>query len=325
MFGVQNKTKINIEDLNQDGIVDKLDMNYLVSNLYKSNPDALITPKEMVDGKYATDYFNVLGIATSVNTFKTVDSSAHKATFTWNPAVDATAIKIQQSTNNGSSWQTATTDGTLSVTDGKVTVTGLAENTTYQFRVAVTGGLNAGVSNAVTLTTKVVPIPNAPVVKGLGDADTTISGKADPNVTVTVKAGDTVVASGKANEAGDFTLPIAKQKAGTILVITATNDDGKVSSGTTITVVDITAPDAPFVNKVTKKDQTITGKTEANAMVSIKINNEVSEVQADKNGYFSLEIPHKAYGDFTGTVISVTARDAAGNVSVATQTVVLNK
>lgn len=325
MFGVQNTTKFNIEDLNQDGIVDKKDMNFLVSNLYKSNFDALITPKEMVDGKYATDYFNVLGIASSVNTFKNVDSSTHKATFTWNPAVDATAIKIQQSTNNGLSWQTATTDGTLSVTDGKVTVTGLTENTNYQFRVSITGGLNAGVSNVVSLTTKVVPIPNAPVVKGLGDSDTTISGKADPNVTITVKAGDTVVASGKANEAGDFTLPIAKQKAGTVLVITASNEDGKVSSGTTITVIDITAPDAPIVNKVTKKDQTLTGKTEANAMVTIKIKNEVSEVQADKNGYFSLAIPHRDYGEFTGTVISVTAKDAAGNVSATTQTVVLNK
>ncbi|MFD4707965.1 S8 family serine peptidase [Gottfriedia sp. NPDC058432] len=325
MFGVQNTTKFNIEDLNQDGIVDKKDMNFLVSNLYKSNFDALITPKEMVDGKYATDYFNVLGIASSVNTFKNVDSSAHKATFTWNPAVDATAIKIQQSSNNGSSWQTATTDGTLSVTDGKVTVNGLTENTNYQFRVSITGGLNAGVSNAVSLTTKVVPIPNAPVVKGLGDSDTTISGKADPNVTITVKSGDTVVASGKTNEAGDFTLPIAKQKAGTVLVITASNEDGKVSSGTTITVVDITAPDAPIVNTVTKKDQTITGKTEANATVMIKINNVVSEVKADKNGYFSLEIPHNANGTFTGTVIYVTAKDAAGNVSVTTQTVVLNK
>lgn len=325
MMGVQNKTKFNIEDLNLDGIVDKQDMSFLVSNLYKSNPDALITPKEMVDGKYATDYFNALGIASSVNTFRTVDSSAHKATFTWNPAVDATAIKIQQSTNDGSSWQTATTEGTLSVTDGKVTVTGLNENTKYQFRVSITGGLNAGVSNAVTLTTKLVPIPNAPVVKGLGDSDATISGKADPNVTVTVKSGDTVVASGKANEAGDFTLQIAKQKAGTVLVITATNDDGKVSSGTTITVVDITAPDAPIVNPVAKKDQTITGRTEANATVMIKMNNEVSEVQADKNGYFSLEIPHKANGTFTGTVISVTAKDAAGNVSAATTVTVSNK
>ncbi|UPM53532.1 S8 family serine peptidase [Gottfriedia acidiceleris] len=322
MFGVQNTTKFNIEDLNQDGIVDKKDMNFLVSNLYKSNFDALITPKEMVDGKYATDYFNVLGIASSVNTFKNVDSSAHKATFTWDPAVDATAIKIQQSSNNGSSWQTATTDGTLSVTDGKVTVTGLTENTNYQFRVSITGGLNAGVSNTVSLTTKVVPIPNAPVVKGLGDSDTTISGKTDPNVTITVKAGETVVASGNANEAGDFTLPIAKQKAGTVLVITATNDDGKVSSGTTITVVDITAPNVPTINTIDDNDTTISGTAEANATIIVKNNNDtIATGKANADGKYTIDISTQK----AETVLTVSATDAAGNRSEPATITVLDR
>ncbi|WP_167555306.1 Ig-like domain-containing protein [Gottfriedia acidiceleris] len=312
IFGVQNTTKFNIEDLNQDGIVDKQDMNFLVSNLYKSNPDSLITPKEMVDGKYATDYFNVLGIATSVNTFKTVDSSAHKATFTWNPAVDATAIKIQQSTNNGSSWQTATTDGTLSVTDGKITVTGLAENTNYQFRVSITGGLNEGVSNAVTLTTSVVPTPNAPVLKGLGNGENVITGKADPNVTITVKNGENVVATGKTNEAGDFSLNIDKQAVGTVLSITAKNDDNKVSPVTTITVSDNVSPDAPVADKVGDNSKTVTGKTEAGSNVVVR-NNEgiLGSAKADGKGNYSVTItPQKA-----GTTLYVSSTDTSGNVS----------
>ncbi|MFB7139933.1 Ig-like domain-containing protein [Gottfriedia sp. NPDC056225] len=302
----------NPEDLNQDGVVDSTDMNYLVGNLYKTNFDATITPKEMVDGKYATDYFNVLGIASSVNTFKNVDSSAHKATLTWNPAVDATAIKIQQSSNNGSSWQTATTDGTLSVTDGKVTVTGLNENTNYQFRVSITGGLNAGVSNVVSLTTKVVPVPNAPVVKGLGNGDNVITGKADPNITITVKNGENVVAVGKTNEAGDFSLSISKQTVGTVLSITATNDDNKVSPVTSITVSDNVAPDAPVVDKVGDSNKTVTGKAEANSNVVVRNNDGVlGSAKADGNGNYSVTIaPQKA-----GTTLYVSSTDAAGNSS----------
>ncbi|PEL09791.1 Ig-like domain-containing protein [Bacillus sp. AFS017336] len=302
----------NPEDLNQDGVVDITDMNYLVGNLYKTNFDATITPKEMVDGKYATDYFNVLGIASGVNTFKNVDSSAHKATFTWDPAVDATAIKIQTSVNNGSSWQTATVDGPLNVTDGKATITGLAENTTYQVRVAITGGLNASVSNAVTITTNTVPTPNAPFVKGLGNGDTTISGKADPNVTVTVKAGDTVLASGKANAAGDFSLSIAKQSVGTVLSITATNDDNKVSSVTSITVSDNVAPDAPVVDNVGDSSKTVTGKAEAGSTVVVRNNDGVlGSAKADTNGNYSVTIaPQKA-----GTTLYVSSTDEAGNAS----------
>ncbi|WP_179865561.1 Ig-like domain-containing protein [Bacillus sp. AFS017336] len=309
-YSVKKTAPYNVEDLNKDGIVDSQDMNYLVNNLYKANPDNTISPKEMVDGKYATDYFNALGIVTSINTFKVVDSGSHKATFTWNPAVDATAIKIQ--VNNGSGWTTATTETPLAVNDGKATVTGLSENTAYQFRVSMTGGLNPGSSNAVSLTTSTVPTPNAPVVKGLGNGDSKITGKADPNVNITVKAGETIVASGKANEAGDFSLSIAKQTVGTVLSITAKNDDNKVSPVTSITVSDNVAPDEPVVDKVGDSSKTVTGKAEAGSTVVVRNNDGVlGSAKADANGNYSVTItPQKA-----GTTLYVSSTDTAGNAS----------
>ncbi|MEH7375038.1 hypothetical protein [Neobacillus drentensis] len=50
-------------------------MNFIVKNLYKSNPDATVTPKEKVNGKYATDFFNMLGIAIPINTLKNKSES----------------------------------------------------------------------------------------------------------------------------------------------------------------------------------------------------------------------------------------------------------
>ncbi|WP_342543668.1 S8 family serine peptidase [Paenisporosarcina sp. FSL H8-0542] len=158
-FGVQKQTDFNIEDLNHDGIVNATDMNFLVGNLYKSNPDATITPKEMVDGKVSTDFFNELSIKSLVNTLKATTKTNHTATLNWLAAVDATNVKIEKSTD-GLSWTAATTANSVAVDSNSAVVTGLNENTTYKFRVTVTGGLNAGSSNVATATTDVTLPPN---------------------------------------------------------------------------------------------------------------------------------------------------------------------
>ncbi|PEL08370.1 Ig-like domain-containing protein [Bacillus sp. AFS017336] len=313
-FGVKKATNFNIEDLNQDGIVDTQDMAFLVGNLYKSNPDATITPKEMVDGRYSTDYFNVLGISTLVNTLKATTKTNHTVTLNWLAAVDATNMKIEQSSDNGATWTAATTSNPVAVDANSTVVTGLTENTSYKFRVNVTGGLNAGVSNVATATTDISLAPNAPVVKGLGDNETSISGKAEPNVTITVKKDGNVIATGTANEAGDFTLPLDKQKAGTVLTISAANADGKVSKEVSITVLDRTAPKAPVVKKVDDNDYAVTGTTEANATVFVRsTKGMLGSSKADSKGNFKVTIASQK----AGTVLTVTASDKDGNVSKA--------
>jgi len=320
-FGVQIATNFPIEDLNQDGIVNATDMNYLVGNLYKSNPDALITPKEMVGGKYSTDYFNMLGISTRVNTLKNTSKSIHTATLHWLEAVDATTVKLEQSSDNGVTWTESTTSNPVTADSSTAVVTGLTENTSYKFRVIVTGGLNAGTSNVASVNTDVSLAPKAPVVKGLGDNDTSISGKAEPNVTVTVKKDGTVIATGTANEAGDFTLPVELQKTGTVLTISVVNADEKVSDEISITVSDTTAPNAPVVGKVGDKDKFVSGKAEANASVVVSsTNGALGTVKADANGNFKVTIAQQK----AGTVLTVTATDDAGNQSKAGSVTVLD-
>jgi subtilisin family serine protease len=150
-IGMQNQNNFKVEDLNQDGIINETDMKFLVKNLYKSNPDATVKPKEQVAGKYSTHYFNELGIASTVNTLKNTTISKNTATLSWIAAVKATEVKIEQSSDNGITWSAATTEKPVTVASSSAVVTGLSANTSYKFRVIVTGGLNVGISNVVTV------------------------------------------------------------------------------------------------------------------------------------------------------------------------------
>ncbi len=164
------------------------------------------------------------------------------------------------------------------------------------------------------ITVKDVIPPAAPSVNSVSDKSTTVSGKAEAGSTVTVKAG-TKSLTGKANTKGVYTIKIAKQKAGTKLLITAKDTAKNVSAAKTVTVLDKTAPSAPKVNAITSKTKAVTGKTEANAMVTVKVNNKtLGSSKANSKGAFNVTIKAQK----KGITISITARDKANNTSKAT-------
>jgi subtilisin family serine protease len=152
-IGMQDQDDFKVEDLNQDGIINETDMKFLVKNLYKSNPDATVKPKEQVAGKYSTHYFNELEIASTVNTLKNTTISKNTAALSWIAAVNATEVKIEQSSDNGVTWTESTTSNPVTADSSTAVVIGLTENTSYKFRVRVTGGLNVGISNVVNVNT----------------------------------------------------------------------------------------------------------------------------------------------------------------------------
>jgi subtilisin family serine protease len=339
-MGQQNSENYQIEDFNKDGIVDKKDMQLVANNIYKTDPGVTIKPKEVikVDGKdvYATEIFNLAKVYSNVNTFKINSKNAKSATLNW-LAVDPVGVwggvKIQQMASSdgitwpdSSSWTDSTLETPITVSSTSAVVTGLTDSTFYRFRLVVQGGLNGtlngGNSNVVQMTTSLL----TPTINVIDDNDTTITGKANANVNIVVKNNGNVVGSGKTDSEGNYSIQIKPQLADAELTVSASDSSGNQSETSSITVLDRTAPNAPIVNPVTKKDQTISGKTEANATVIIKIKNEVvATMKADSNGYFSAKINHNAYGTFTGTVITVNAKDSVGNESVATEIVVLNK
>lgn len=85
--------------------------------------------------------------------------------------------------------------------------------------------------------------------------------------------------------------------------------------------VDITAPAAPIVNKVTKQTTTVTGTAEANSTITIKKGTTtLSTTVTTAGGNFAATISKQS----KDTVLSITAKDADGNISTATKVTVTN-
>ncbi|MCR2821444.1 Ig-like domain-containing protein [Lederbergia panacisoli] len=86
----------------------------------------------------------------------------------------------------------------------------------------------------VTVVDKIAP--SAPKVNKVTIKSTTTTGKAEANSTVYVKAGSKVIASAKASKAGNYSIKIKKQKAGTVLQVYAKDKAGNVGKATKTTV-----------------------------------------------------------------------------------------
>ncbi|WP_316570487.1 Ig-like domain-containing protein [Neobacillus sp. YIM B06451] len=158
---------------------------------------------------------------------------------------------------------------------------------------------------------KAVP---APIVNEVGDQDTVVTGSTENGFTIQINAGMQVIGTAKADGAGKFSVAIPAQKAGTVLEVTALDNNGQKSSPVKVTVKDKTPPAGPEINSLTDQDKKITGSAEPGSRVSILRGDiEIGRGMADKNGAFSIPIQNQK----AGTTLSVISTDAAGNSSAA--------
>ncbi|MEG0772598.1 S8 family serine peptidase [Clostridium sp.] len=337
-LGQQNSVDKMIEDFNKDGIVDKKDMQSVANNIYKSNPDVTVSPKEVinVDGvdMYATNYFNMAKVYSAVNTFKVTSKNTNTATLNWlavDPAGVWGGVKIQQQSSTDGvtwpdnySWTYATLETPITVSSTSAVVNGLSENTFYRFRLVVEGGLNGtlngGYSNVVTMKTTLAP--NAPTVNEIDDNDTIITGKAVANGTIFVKNNNETVGTGQTDADGNYQITISPQIAGSVLLVTVIDAIGSESKATSVTVLDRTAPDAPAIDVIDDNDEQISGYTEVNATITVKKNGEIIGTgKADTIGLYNIPISKQS----AGTIITVSSTDAAGNQSQETSITVLDR
>jgi hypothetical protein len=164
--------------------------------------------------------------------------------------------------------------------------------------------------------------PNAPKINPIDDNDTSISGTTEANTSITISAQNKVIATGKADTKGAYRIQIAKQKAGTVLTVNAKDAAGNQSVASKITVLDRTAPNAPVIYTIDDNDTTISGKTEANAAIYIKNQNKIIATgKADTKGAYRIKVSKQK----AGTVLTVNAKDAAGNQSTTSKTTVLDR
>jgi hypothetical protein len=171
----------------------------------------------------------------------------------------------------------------------------------------------SGNSSPYTSTeVKDVTSPGAPSVNTITDKDTTVSGQAEPGSKVVVRFNNTWLGDGIADVYGQFSVGIPAQAAGTELLISASDKAGNRSEFTIVQVKDATPPVKPIVNEVNDQTTTVTGTTEANAEVFIKVGtNVISSGTADASGNFSLTISKQK----SGKTLLVVAKDKAGNES----------
>jgi cell wall-associated protease len=170
----------------------------------------------------------------------------------------------------------------------------------------------------LTLTPKDTTAPAVPSVKEIGDNDKTLKGNAEPLATIKVEKMNSSIGSAKAGSDGSFSIPIPVQKAGTKLLVTATDAAGNISKPTVVIVKDKTPPAVPEVNKIKSKTKTVTGKAEAYALVVIKGKNTIGFGYAKSNGTFSIAISKQK----AGTTLYVTAKDKAGYISTPCKVIV---
>ncbi|WP_109441682.1 Ig-like repeat protein Blp2 [Acinetobacter haemolyticus] len=150
----------------------------------------------------------------------------------------------------------------------------------------------------------------------------TISGKTEAKAKILIRdATGKVIASGQADDQGNYTIKLDQELTdGNKVTVVAVDGAGNVSQGTSVTgKKDTIAPDAPIA-QLNAEGTIVTGKTEANAKVSIFDSNGklLGTVIANKEGLYSIQVSPPLTNEKGGTVI---AEDAAGNKSEASKVI----
>ncbi len=244
----------------------------------------------------------------------TVDTTAPDV-----PVVDAHPGKTVSGSAEAGSTVTVTDPSTAPATvlctaiagqDGRFACT-LNPAPSSNITVSVTATDVAGNTSSAASVTVDVIAPAAPVVDPSNGS--VVSGTAEPGSSVAITVGSTTYTVAADATTGAFTWTLSPALTdGTSVSVTATDAAGNTSPATSITI-DATAPAAPVVT--THTAGLVAGIAEAGSTVTIRVGDDTYTVDADATtGAFIWE-PSPALAD--GTSVSVSATDAAGNISPA--------
>jgi hypothetical protein len=295
---------------NFDGLYQELGISVTEFLTMKTNLEKAIDPTKMASAAFSSGLIrgeggNIYGASTyTIGT--TAPAYSFKAPF-MNKSLDLTHDVVWKT--NNSSIATFTGNKLIAKKAGKVKVVA------YYLNQPI-------ITKEITINPDIVA-PAVPTVYPVDNNDTVIKGKAEASSTITVKNGSTTVASGKTASNGTFSISMKAQKAGSTLYVTAKDSAGNVSKARSIKVLDKTAPATPTVYSVDNNDKTIKGKAEAYSYITIKNGKTtVATGKASSKGTFSISIKK---AQKAGSTLTVTAKDAAGNVSYGKSTKVLDK
>ncbi|OOH22358.1 Ig-like domain repeat protein [Pseudomonas aeruginosa] len=219
-------------------------------------------------------------------------------------------VTLTDGSGNPIGQVTADGSGNWSFTPSTPLADGTVVNATATDPAGNTGGQGSTTVDAIAPATPTVNLSNG----------SSLSGTAEPGSTVTLTDGNgnpiaEVTADGSGNWTYTPSTPIAN---GTVVNVVAEDAAGNSSPPATVTV-DSSAPPAPVINP--SNGVVISGTAEAGATVTLTDagGNPIGQVTADGSGNWSFtpgsQLPN-------GTVVNVTASDAAGNTSPPATTTV---
>ncbi|MCS9030426.1 Ig-like domain-containing protein [Pseudomonas aeruginosa] len=225
-------------------------------------------------------------------------------------AEPGSSVTLTDGNGNPIGQVTADGSGNWSFTPGTPLANGTVVNATA---TDASGNTSAGSSVTVDSVAPATPVVNP-------SNGTTISGTAEPGATVTLTDGSgnpigQVTADGSGNWSFTPGTPLAD---GTVVNATATDPAGN-TGGQGSTTVDAIAPATPTVNLSNGSSLSGTAEPGSTVILTDGNGNPIAEVTADGSGNWSFtpgsQLPN-------GTVVNVTASDAAGNTSAPATTTV---
>ena len=157
-----------------------------------------------------------------------VNAVSNKSTVVTGKTVAGLTVKIKNKSKKVIASGTANSKG-----DFKINIKKQKAGTTLY---VTTTDLAKRESKATKIVVKDKIPPKAPKVNAVTTNDTVIKGKTEALATVTVTHKGKKIGSKKANSKGEFKVVIKKQKAGSILLITAKDKAGNTSKATKVTV-----------------------------------------------------------------------------------------
>ncbi len=185
----------------------------------------------------------------------------------------------------------------------------------------------SGRSPATTITVPDITPPAkpaTPTASSLTSVTPTLSGTTEAHATILIRDGDAVIETVTASGTGAWTWTPEEPFAEGIHILTvvakdAGNNASPVSEAVVITITDTTPPTtpvAPVADSSTSATPTLTGTSEPNATIQIRIDGTVAKVlEADGSGVWTWTVEPAL--DHGVHVVTVTATDEAGNVSAA--------
>ncbi|MFP3664214.1 SpoIID/LytB domain-containing protein [Priestia sp. SIMBA_032] len=150
--------------------------------------------------------------------------------------------------------------------------------------------------------------PEAAKVNELNEGDTNLTGTAEPNSTIYVKVWPDTIATGKTDNAGNFSITIPKQPAGKQLHVLVKGQGG-YSTYTKLFVQSDTAPEAAKVNAISSQDTNLMGTAEPNSTIYVKVWPDIIATgKTDNGGSFSITVPKQK----SGTLLHVLVKGQGG-------------